>query len=822
MQKFRSSILIISLVVIGIAASLLTVLGLYFSGVLKTELVELVYSVQSMTKAYDGTPLTSDVYELVSGNLLKGHVASVTPVGEQTDVGTGECSLEVKIRDEKGFDVPDEYAVKVESGALIVSPAEIFVSLMDEEVVYNGKKVIFENYTVDHGRLVDGHKIAGSLPGIGLLNVDEYLPEDLVPVVYDAAGKNVSSNYTVAFDFDSAGRIRIVPRPITVAPVDVRKTYDGAELVADEYKIISGSLAEDQWAEVVINGGDNKMTNAGVVDTQITSITIYAIGGGYPVDVTSNYSIDVSETGTMQIDRRSLVLTAKSASWTYDGVEHSLMEDTLPETVSGLAPSDSLVSVRYGGTIREVGEEQNDIEDVTLSSPIENYNVQILPGRLTVTPFRATVALKNFTKEYDGETATDTFGGETIYNVSPALPDGFSLAYTNGGLPNVSNAGSYPYTFEGVEVQGDGGDCTKNFDLTLLGGTVTINRRAVTVTTKSESKEYDGTELKNDIPTLVDGVSGHTVSMKNGETAPSLVDAGTLLNSFECVVYDGGRTDVTQNYRITYSYGTLNVTKKAVSFNLNTQIKKAYTGEEQAITLDDAFAGVNLSEMKQEDFELTFYSALKNVGKYAYSAILKDATSARNYDLTIGSGLVEITKKAVTVRYGLTGTGSVTKVYDGKPVELNLTEFQLLNGDGLELVSIDYDKRSSYGTHTLGNFRNAVIRNGRGEEITANLDIAYEASVSATVESRTVTFSLRDYWYEGSDYPETISSAELKACASVGQLAEGDWAEFSVRYDAATHTIRITGVIFYNANNEELNYEYDYGTLPTAKVILVN
>ena len=111
MQKFRSSILIISLVVIGIAASLLTVLGLYFSGVLKTELVELVYSVQSMTKVYDGTPLTSDVYELVSGNLLKGHVASVTPVGEQMDVGTGECSLEVKIRDEKGFDVTDEYAV---------------------------------------------------------------------------------------------------------------------------------------------------------------------------------------------------------------------------------------------------------------------------------------------------------------------------------------------------------------------------------------------------------------------------------------------------------------------------------------------------------------------------------------------------------------------------------------------------------------------------------------------------------------------------------------------------------------------------------------
>ena len=822
MQKFRSSILIISLVVIGFAASLLTVLGLYFSGVLKTEPVELVYSVQSYTKVYDGTPLTSDTYELVSGNLLKGHVASVTPVGEQTDVGTGECSLEVKIRDERGFDVTDEYAVKVEKGALIVSPAEIFVSLLDEEVVYNGKKVIFENYVVDRGRLVEGHKIAGSLPGIGLLNVDDYLPEDLIPVVYDAAGKNVSSNYTVAFDFDSAGRIRIIPRPITVAPVDVRKTYDGAELVADEYKIISGSLAEDQWAEVVINGGDNRMTNAGVLDTQITNITIYATGGGYPVDVTSNYSIDVSETGTMQIDKRSLVLTAKSASWTYDGIEHSLIEETLPETVSGLAPSDSLISVSYGGAIREVGEAQNDIEEVILSSPLDNYSVQILPGKLAITPFRATVALKNFTKEYDGATAADTFGGEALYNVSPALPEGFNLAYTNGGLPDESNAGSYPYALEGVLVQGDAGDCTDNFELTLLGGTVTINRRAVTVTTKSESKEYDGKELKSDVPTLLDGVDGHTVAMKSGETAPSQVNAGAMPNEFECVIYDGSRTDVTQNYRITYSYGTLTVTKKAVSFNLNTQIKTEYTGEEQTITLDDAFRGVNLSGMSQGDFELTFYGAMKNVGKYAYSAVLKDATSAQNYELKIGSGLVEITRKAVTVRYGATGTGSFSKVYDGKPAELKLTEFQLLGGDGLELTSIDYEMCSSYGTHTIEDFRNAVIRNDKGEDVTANLNISYEATVSATITERMVSFSLRDYFYNGSTYPETISSAELKACVTVGQLAEGDWVEFNVRYYEDTNTIRITGVTFYNANNEELVYEYDYGTLPTAKVILVN
>lgn len=856
MQRFKSSILVISLIVIGFAASLLTVLGLYFSGILKTELVELVYSVQSVTKVYDGTPLVSDEYELISGELIKGHTATVTAVGGQTDVGTGEGSLQVKVTDEKGFDVTDEYAVKVETGALIVSPAEIYVSLLDEEVVYNGKKVIFENYNVDRGKLVSGHKIGGSLPNIGLVNVGDYLPEDLVPVVFDAAGKDVSSNYRIAFDFDSAGAIRIIPRPITVAPVDVRKTYDGTELVAKDFEILSGSLAEDQWAEVEINGGDNSMTNAGGAVTEITGIAIYAQGGGYPVEVTGNYEIDSSETGTMLIDRRSLVVTAKSASWTYDGRQHSLSDDTNPETISGLAPTDSLVAVRYEATITEVDEVPNNIDELELTSSLDNYNVQYIPGKLIVTPFRATVALKSFTKEYDGVTANETFKDETIYNISPKLPDGFNLyipkeeglseeagASEEDGLPKKADAGSYTYTLKGLRVQDASGDCTKNFELTLFDGTVTITPRTVTVTTPSKSAEYGSKDYNAekglrsfDKPKLLNGLERHTAVIKDEEAAPGQIGAGSKPNEFECVIMDG-ENDVTQNYRIIYLYGTLTVTKKPVSIFLNNQIELTYNGKDQVkdIGIDNVFkdSGIGSYRLTKDDFVCELPKEVKNVGEYVIAATLKDVKAVNdkvvNYAVTVESGLVKVKPKALTI----TAPTNATKIYDGKPIALELSAFSLrpeggTGADGVKLVSINIKDNNNVlrGSHTIttDQFYGAQLYNGV-ENVTGNYQITYSGNVSVQINQRLVMFSLSDYFYKGTDYPPRggITQSDMAHCGGLlGSLAEGDkLEEITYSYNDTNHTIRITGFTIRNSKNQDVSNCYTEDRFPTAQVILV-
>ena len=193
MSKFRSLILIIGLLLIAVAAALLTVLILYATGTIKTDPIELVYSVDDKSKKYDGTPLTitDDDYTLVSGNVLEGHTAQVKIIGSQTNAGESEATLEVKIFDKKGFDVTDEYAVKVNVGTLTVEKRAISVSIKDQDLVYSGREVIFNEYETDV-ELVKGHKIGC----VSLLNVGETL-KDVTPVVYDALDNDVTANYAL-------------------------------------------------------------------------------------------------------------------------------------------------------------------------------------------------------------------------------------------------------------------------------------------------------------------------------------------------------------------------------------------------------------------------------------------------------------------------------------------------------------------------------------------------------------------------------------------------------------------------------------------------
>ena len=69
MSKLRKSILIIGILIIVIAASLATALALLATGTIKTDPIELIYSVKDAEKIYDGSPLKATEYRLTSGVL---------------------------------------------------------------------------------------------------------------------------------------------------------------------------------------------------------------------------------------------------------------------------------------------------------------------------------------------------------------------------------------------------------------------------------------------------------------------------------------------------------------------------------------------------------------------------------------------------------------------------------------------------------------------------------------------------------------------------------------------------------------------------------
>jgi len=854
MSKFKSSILVISMVIIGIATALLTVLGLYFAGVLKTDPIQLVYTVQSVTKVYDGMPLTASDYELQSGELLEGHKATVTLTGEQTDVGTGKSGLKVTISDKKGFDVTKEYAVKVEEGQLIVTPEEVYIRLNDAQVVYNGKKVVFDDYEVMQGKLASGHRIEGSIPDAGVINVGDRLPENLIPVIYNAAGKNVTSNYKAYF---LMGSIEVVPRPITIKPVDVKKVYDGTELVAEDYKIVSGSLAEDQWAQVTINGGNNSMTDADTRTTVITDVRIFMNGN----DVTKNYQLDLSETGTMTVEPRELVVKAKSASWLYDGKEHSLQNDVEPESVTGLAPGETLRQVRYTeeSKITDAGTEVNEIGDVDLSSDRDNYNIRLLPGTLEVRKVVATVYMKTFAKEYDGKTVADSLKpGELMYTVAPALPEGFEIHGEDGNITEVKDAGNRAYTLTNVTVSKEGGpDCSGNFDLTIIPGRVDISRRSVTVKTPSKTEIYNGEKLTGDNPAIENGIDGHVVEPKEINT-PEIKNAGSVLNKYACVIKDG-ETDVTKNYSITYEYGTLTVTPKEVAITLDATASRLYDGHAYALTAGEV-AGAIPEGFTDADFTVIPDSEIKNAGEYPYTVLFADQETAQNYTLTGNTGTYTVEKISAKVDYG----DIIKEIYSGKPVEPKMEKFQLrytgtpVPDDknpllGFSLYSVEHndiikvkvrdpDNPDPYDPPrkdtdpidpfagfekqwiTCSNYRMRLDETG--EDVTANFNFDEDLiQILVVIKPLTVLVGMKDLVYAGSVLPSEmeIDDALLNsAVTGVTTLVPGDSIDWvSVAYertDDYSGTLVCGGIGVINSKGEDVSHCYELSAPPSSTI----
>ena len=87
---------------------------------------EIVVTAASAEKVYDGTPLTMNLYEIFSDSgepLAQGHTALVTVFGTQTEIGRSDNVIaEIKIFDETGEDVTENYTMVLVNGVLTVKP----------------------------------------------------------------------------------------------------------------------------------------------------------------------------------------------------------------------------------------------------------------------------------------------------------------------------------------------------------------------------------------------------------------------------------------------------------------------------------------------------------------------------------------------------------------------------------------------------------------------------------------------------------------------------------------------------------------------------
>lgn len=652
--------------------------------------------------------------------------------------------------------------VKVENGAVTVSGFDYSANYVSETKHPGtdndfGKKLIVEfEITVDRNQTYGGTQPAN-------------------------AGANIT------LDGETIASVDYPPVPVSIVndfgtSYKKSKTYNGEGFtIKDEFEAM---LKNDNIADGVRNDyvditytvtdKDNKLVGTYVVKAKGTTgtwtagsaaaITSPDVGTyNYKVtcvvsDATENGAEPVTKSGTMTLsitEKKGLTVSGTDYNGMYDGKSHG---EAATANVDGATIEYSI----DGGktwmtdfpTIKNVGE-----INVTVKASMANYSDATADYTLKVTKRTVTLTSETASKPYDGDPLTRP--------VVTVTGDGFVLGEVTdikatGSVTNVSEGSvtnTIVYTTTDKFVPG-------NYNITKDEGTLTINPRTVTITSGSASKTYDGTPLTNDeIKITGDGfVDGEATAIATG----SQTDVGHSDNTIEIIKKDGFDAN---NYAIELKEGTLTVEKRPYRPNpsITDKITVEITGNSDSIVYDgtehsvkDYTVKISDSRYTEKDFTFSGKALASGINAGTYEMGLKadqfKNTNARftNVEFIIkADGVLTITQRPLTITAG-SAEGIAPVTCDKYTVE------GLATGDKVDSVKITGIQSEPGESPNVAS--DAVIKNAKGEDVTANYKITYVDGVLKAIEvlNKEIHFNYVIGYTDGTIRPNNdISRAEV-------------------------------------------------------------
>ena len=527
------------------------------------------------TSVYDGKQHEANgfnfSYSVEPGQITISPKPNVVAIARRTDVGTTYMGLT-----KDSFTVTSaNYDVTIKEvidGYVTITPVTDKVTVTVTEngaiVTYDGnehsvkgyKSMTADNALYDVTKSVKATETAAwTAKGT---NAGEY------PVGVAAGDfENINENFTnVAFKIvDGVLKINpITENTITITANSASKTYDGTPLTNNGFTFTEGVLVKGDELTAVVEGS---ATNVG--DEGKNVVKSYKVMRG-DVDVTGNYTFGNSIDGKLTINKRTVTLTSETASKEYDGTP--LTKPEVAVTGDGFVAGE-VSDIKATGSVTFVheGDVTNAITFTTGEKfNADNYTITKNEGKLSITK-----------REGEGKTITVTANsGEKVYNGEPLTNNGHTHAgaLVEGDVLTAVVEGSQTDVGVGDNVvtsykvtRGDK-DVTGNYTFgESVKGTLTVNKRPVTIIAQDNKKEYDGqSHGKNpDTAYVVKAaaensglVSGHTES--NVNIAFTAVDAGTYagmlaIDKTAVTIVDSNNKNVTGNYAIEVEPGTLTI-----------------------------------------------------------------------------------------------------------------------------------------------------------------------------------------------------------------------------------------------------------------------
>ena len=780
----------------------------------------------SYQKEYDGESVDKDRYTLV-GKLYKGDHISLEYYDVSKDVGTYTIYFDAKILNKRGKDVTENYSIKKNYGTLVISKREITLRVKSEKENYNGKELTPKEYEI----INDKNLATGDILEVTLTGSITEIGEEKASLVYtiynvsDDKKVNVTSNYKVLTEDGTLTKESI---PLTIQSGSDTVVYDGKYHKVETYTTPKVKVSEDDpdslHTEMLMDGDHivyESKTNqvfAGNYQNEFDARILNKDGK----DVTKNYAIN-KEYGQLTILKKEITITSGSKELTYDGEAYVAAEHSTYQT-SGALADDDLLSLSFIMIATNAGTYDNifyaSINNKEGENVLNNYDLNIIYGKIVIHPKAITVYTKSYEKEYDGEALTNKedpiISAETPLLQGDTLTAHFTKSITNAGT--IENQALFSIRDSANK------DVTRNYQITVTPGTLTVNKRYLKLKASSLSKQYDGVAVESPNWCIIAG------SMANGQyldvkvfSERELVNPGSCLNelSYQITNKDGQvLTNVLDNYEVEILPGILQVyeasDKKIYLAPKDTRIQ--YVDNNTVINSTDISGVQGFEKYSALGYTITCQFTGQQQGKgqsissiIPSSIVIKDSTNnvvTNQFDISLFDGLLQVYEKEITIE-----TASLEVTYDGKSHSNNVVT--ITGADGLDVVYEVTGSRKNVGESTNTIKIKGIYNSADTSHIVNIKDEYYISFVLGTIKVKQKDVKVKTNNYTVSIQVEPSITGEIE---SMGELAEGHTpTESIVTLDYVGKISNNITILIFDENNENVTYnyniDYEYGVL---------
>ena len=456
--------------------------------------------------------------------------------------------------------------------------------------------------------------------------------------------------------------------------------------------------------------------------------------------------------GTMTlsiIENKGLTVSGTDYTGKYDGQTYNGNVTATEGATLSYSTDNGKTWTATEPTIKNVGEIK-----VIVKASMANYSDATAEYTLKVTPRSVTITSETASKPYDGTALTKP---EVTVTGDGFVPGEVTDIKATGSVTNVSE-GEVTNAITFVH-----GDAFKagNYKIEKSEGKLSITPLAVTVTAKDYSKyvgEKDPVLEATVTGTINNDTVSYTISREAGETVGTytITPAGA---------------EAQGNYTVTYKAGMLTIKERPYRPNpsITDKITVEITGNSDSVVYDgtehsvkDYTVKISDSRYTEKDFTFSGKALASGVNAGTHEMGLKadqfKNANARfkNVEFIIkADGVLTITQRPLTITAG-SAEGIAPVTCDKYTVEGLATGDKV---DSVKLTGIQSEPGESPNVAS-----DAVIKNAKGEDVTANYKITYVDGVLKAIEvlNKEIHFNYVIGYTDGTIRPNNdISRAEV-------------------------------------------------------------